>query len=275
MRCTVRPTSLIMPSTTSQRVRVTDRAKRVVLSGLLVVAAACGTKDAASPLQPSGAVGRVRFVNVITDTTRGRVNAMLELVPFGVNLTYAQSTPALLPTPATANYSAILAGSRTLVLKRTVDTNTTVATISFTITDGQDRTVYAIGGTAGGAVSSFVTTDDNPVAASTQTRVRFVQLSPTAGAVDVFVTAVGADLATAAPTLTNVAYQSASTYLALNAGTYQVRAVPAGTAAAGRAAAVTINLAGTVLTGGTGRTIVAADNTTGGAPLRAFVLTDR
>lgn len=271
----MRPTSLIMLSTISQSVRVTDRAKSVVLTGLLVVAAACGTKDAASPLQPSGAVGRVRFVNVINDTTRGRVNAILELVPFGVNLTYTQSTPALLPAPATANYSAILAGSRTLVLKRTVDTNTTVATISFTIADGQDRTVYAVGGTAGGAVSSFLTTDDNTVPASTQTRVRIVQLSPTAGAVDVFVTAVGADLATATPTLANVTYQTASAYLALNAGTFQVRAVPAGTAAAARAAAVTVNLASVALTGGTVRTIVAADNTTGGTPLRAFVLTDR
>ena len=275
MRCTVRPTSLIMLSTISQSVRVTDRAKSVVLTGLLVVAAACGTKDAASPLQPSGAVGRVRFVNVINDTTRGRVNAILELVPFGVNLTYTQSTPAILPAPATANYSAILAGSRTLVLKRTVDTNTTVATISFTIADGQDRTVYAVGGTAGGAVSSFLTTDDNTVPASTQTRVRIVQLSPTAGAVDVFVTAAGADLATATPTLANVTYQTASAYLALNAGTFQVRAVPAGTAAAARAAAVTVNLASVALTGGTVRTIVAADNTTGGTPLRAFVLTDR
>ncbi len=259
---------------------MTDPTKRVrltlaLLSGLLVVAAACATKEAASPLQPSGAVGRVRFVNVITDTTRGRVNAILELVPFGVNLTYTQSTPATLPAPATANYSAILAGSRTLVLKRTVDTNTTVATIAFTVTDGQDRTVYAVGGASGSTVTSFLTIDDNTVAASTQTRLRFVHLSPTAGAVDVFVTAVGADLGAATPTLSNVAYQAASTYLALNAGTYQVRAVPAGTAAAARAAAVTINLASVALVGGTGRTVVSADNTTGGAPLRAFVLTDR
>ena len=257
------------------RTGATARAKSAVCAVVLGAAAACGTKEAASPLAPSGAVGRVRFVNVINDTTRGRVNAILELVPFGVNLTYTQSTPATLPAPATANYSAILAGSRTLVLKRTADTNTTVATIAFTVAEGQDRTVYAVGGTAGSAVSSFLTTDDNTVPASTQTRVRFVQLSPTAGAVDVFVTAVGADLAVATPSLSNVTYQSASAYLAVNAGTYQLRAVPAGTAAAARAAAVSVNLASVALTGGTVRTIVAADNTTGGAPLRAFTLTDR
>lgn len=247
----------------------------LALAGLTVVAAACGTKEAPDPLSPSGAVGRIRFVNLITDTTRGRVNAILEGLPFGVNLTYSQSTPALLPSPATANYSSILAGGRTLVLKRTVDTNVVVSTIAVTIGDGQDRTVYAIGGAAASAVSSYITTDDNTLPSpATSAKVRVVHLSPTAGPVDVFVTATGADLAAATPTLSGVAYQTASAYLTLAAGTYQVRVVPAGTAPANRAAAVAITAA-LPLTAGTIRTVVAADNNIGGAPLRAVVLSDR
>jgi hypothetical protein len=50
--------------------------------------------------------------------------------------------------------------------------------------------------------------------------------------------------------------------------------VPAGTAPANRAANVAIN-ATVTLTANTVRTIVAADNNVGGAPLRAFVLNDR
>ena len=92
-----------------------------------------------SPLAPSGPTGRVRFVNMITDTTRGRVNAILEGVPFGVNLTYGQSTPATLPAPSTANYSAILAGNRTMLLKRTADTTKVVATVAFTVGSGRTR----------------------------------------------------------------------------------------------------------------------------------------
>src|SRR4029077_18704543 len=111
--------------------------------------AACGTKDAPDPLSPQGTIGRVRFVNVITDTTRGRVNAILEGVPFGVNLTYGQSTPATLPAPSTANYSAILTGLRTMLLKRTLDTSVTVATVSFGVDAGLDLTVYATGGAGG------------------------------------------------------------------------------------------------------------------------------
>lgn len=247
---------------------------RSLCCAALALLAACGTKDAPDPLSPGGATGRVRFVNVITDTTRGRVNAILEGVPFGVNLTYGLSTPATLPAPSTAPYAPVLAGARSLVLKRTADTNVVVATLPFSVDAGQDRTVYAVGGRAGTAVTAFVTTDDNGAPAAGQARVRLVNLSPTAGAVDLFVTAVGADLAAATPTAAGLAVQGSSAYVALPAGTYQVRAVPAGTPAAGRAAAVTINLASAALGAGAVRTIVAADNSVGGAPLRAFVLAD-
>ena len=249
---------------------------RIALALAAVVATvACGTKDAAAPLSASGPVGRVRIVNLITDTTRGRVNAILEGVPFGVNLTYTQSAPATLPAPSTAPYASVLTGQRQFVLKRTADTNVTVATLPFTVNEGQDVSVFATGGAGGSTVASFVTVDDNPAVATTAMRVRVVNGSPTAGAVDVFITAVGADLATATPVATNLAYRSASVYVTPAPGTYQVRAVPAGTAPANRGAATTITLASTALTGGSTRTIVLADNTTGGAPLRAFVLTDR
>lgn len=244
-----------------------------IMAALLTLG--CGTKDADDPLSPSGPTGRVRFVNVITDTTRGRVNAILERVPFGVNMTYTVATPASLAAPNTANYAAILTGDRSLVLKRTIDTMVVVATLPFTIATGEDKTVYATGGAAASAVTSFITTDDNTLPAATSTRLRVVNLSPGAGAVDVYVTAAGADLATATPVATALAVRAASPYFTVTAGTFQVRAVPTGTAPAARAAAVNINLASTAFTGGTVRTLVAADNNVGGAPLRFFVLTDR
>jgi len=241
----------------------------------LVVATACGTKEAPGPLEPTDATGRVRFVNVITDTTRGRVNAILEGVPFGVNLTYGQSTPATLPAPSTANYSAILVGSRTMVLKRTADTTVTVASVNFSVDAGTDYTVYATGGASASAVTSLVIADANPDIPSTGTRLRVVNLSPTSVPVDVFVTAPNADLSTATPTFANLTYRAASSYATPAPGTYQVRAVPAGTAAAARAAAVSVSLASLALPGGAGRTVVIADRNIGGAPLTTFVLTDR
>jgi hypothetical protein len=247
---------------------------RIALAAL-IVAAACGTKEAAGPLVPQGDVARVRFVNVITDPARNPVNAILEKVPFGVNLAYTATTPASLASPSTANYDAILTGNRTLVLKRTADTTVTVATIPFAIATGEDKTIYAVGGLGGAAVTSVITTDLNPAALATETRFRIVNMSPTLGASDVFVTAPGADLTTATPDATNLAYQGASAYFSKAPATYSVRFVPAGTAAAARNASVSLTLANTAFAGGTGRTVVAADRQQGGAPLQAFVLSDR
>jgi hypothetical protein len=249
-------------------------------AGLILLLAACGTEEAPGPLEPSGPTGRVRFVNMITDPARNPVNAILEGVPFGVNLGYTGTTPASLPAPATANYSAVLTGQRTIVLQRTANTSVQVASLTFTINEGEDHTVYATGGTAGGAVGMLVTGDVNAAPPAGQATIRVVNLSPTAGAIDVFLTAPGADLATATPLAANLAYGTASPYVNVPAGGYQFRAVPAGTLPANRAANVVIDLTGATsglapLAAGTGRTIVTGDNASGGAPLRAFVLPDR
>jgi hypothetical protein len=254
---------------------VATRLKGAALAALLITATACGTTDTGDSLVAPGPNGRVRFVNVITDTARGRVNLTLEGVPWNVNQTYTLSTPATLAAPNTGLYSPILSGARSLVVRRTADTTAVVATIPFTVADNIDYTVYAVGGAAASAVGSLVTTDTNSVPSAGNARVRVVHLSPTAGSVDVFVTAVGADLALATPTLANVPFRGVSGYLSVPAATYQVRVVPAGTAAAARAGAVAINVASLAIPALGNRTIVAADNNVGGAPLRAFVLTDR
>lgn len=259
-----------------RRVRVSNGFKLGMMTVAVAVSVACSTTEAPGPLEPTGPTGRVRLVNLITDATRGRVNASLEGLVFTVDLQYAQVAPANLPAPATGSaYAPVYVGNRAFVLKRTADTTVTVASLNFSITDGQDRTVYAVGGAGGSAVTGFLTTDDNPAAAATETRLRVVNMSPTAGAVDVFVTAVGADLALATPRGAGLAYQGATAYFTVAPGAYQVRAVPAGTAAASRGASVVINLASATFGGGTGRTVVLADASTGGAPLRAFVAVDR
>lgn len=253
--------------------RVAHRFSFAIL-GVAALLVGCGTTDAADPLIP-GATGRVRFVSLITDTTRGRVNAILEGVPFGVNITYGGTTPSSLPSPATAIYSPILIGSRSLVLKRTADTASTVATIPLTIGTSADYTVYATGGAAASAITPFVTTDTNTAPVVGAARVRVVHLAPSAGNVDVFVTAVGADLALATPTLSNVAVQTAAYLPSVAAGTYQVRVVPAGTAASARATSVAINLASIAIPANGARTLIAADNNVGGAPFRFITLVDR
>jgi hypothetical protein len=248
------------------------------LAALVSLTVGCGTKEAAGPLE-SGAQGRIRFVNLITDPTRLPVNAVLENVPFGVNLAYGGTTPSSLPSPATANYSAILVGDRSLVLEKTADPTVTVATLTFTIMEGVDHTVYATGGTGGGAITGWMTNDPRPAPGAGQVAVRVINMSPTGGALDFFVTAPNADLSTATPIATNLAYHGESPYVNLAAGTYQIRAVPAGTAPALRSTSVVINFTPPAtpapFPAGAGRTIVAADAATGGSPLRAFLISDQ
>jgi uncharacterized protein DUF4397 len=250
----------------------------VALSLTMGFAAACGTKDAAGPLD-SGAQGRIRFVNLINDPARLPVNAVLENVPFGVNLGYGGTTPSSLGAPSTASYSAILTGDRSLVLQRTANPTSTVATLSFTIVEGADHTIYAQGGTGGGAITGWMTTDPTPAPGAGQVAVRIVNMSPTAGALDFFVTAPNADLSTATPIAANLAFHGESPYVNLAAGTYQIRAVPAGTAPALRSTSVVINFTPPAtpapFPSGGARTIVAADAAAGGSPLLAFLLTDR
>ncbi|HYS69846.1 MAG TPA: DUF4397 domain-containing protein, partial [Gemmatimonadaceae bacterium] len=131
------------------------------------------------------------------------------------------------------------------------------------------------GGNGGGVVTNFITSDANPVPAASQVEVRILNLSPSAGALDVFVTAPNADLSTATPTASNLAYQAASPYVVFAPATYQVRAVPAGTAAAARSSSIVLTINNIALAGGTGRTVVVADRAAGGAPLAGFVLSDR
>jgi hypothetical protein len=243
-------------------------------AAVMAAAAACGTKDAPDPLEPSGAVGRVRFVNLITDPARNPVNAIFEGVPFGVGLAYAAATPASLPAPSTAFYSSTLAGDRSIVLRRTADPTVTVATITVTVAADNDYTVFATGGTGGGAVTSFTTADVNTPVTAGQARIRVTNMSPAAGAVDVFITAANADLAAATPVATGLANRAVFAGATLAPGAYSVRTVPAGTAPAARGAAVNSTVAVTVVAGN-GRTVVIADAPAGGTPLRSFVLSDR
>jgi hypothetical protein len=257
---------------------VTIRLRTALVAAAAAATAACGTNDAPGPLEPCSPFGRVRFVNLITDPARNPVNAILEAVPFGVNLGYGGTTPSSLPAPSTALYSAVCAGDRSIVLQRTANTSVTVATLPFTVAGNTDYTVFAAGGTGGAAVTGFVSTDDNATApAAGQTRLRIRNMSQSAGALDVFLTAADADLATATPIATNLAYQGASAYVNVAPGTYRFRAVPAGTPAAARSTSVTIDVSNIALGANTGRTIIAANNAAGSAtpPFAAFVYTDR
>jgi hypothetical protein len=224
------------------------------------LAAACGERTVGpSGVSPTEAFGRVRFVNAVANaTTADRVNVVVDGVSLGVNLAYAGVTP----------YNAAYGGNRRFVVTRTADEAVTVLDAPVAITADTSQTVYAT--LQGTAASAFVTLDNLELPTGSQVKLRAVHLAPSMGNVDVYVTAPNADITSATPQFANVAPRSATGYLTLARGTYQVRFTTAGTKTVQLSATVTPPAGTAPLI----RTVVALDPQTGTA-LTSAVLTDR
>jgi hypothetical protein len=169
------------------------------------------------------------------------------------------------PYLATSDYLETTDGEHNLKVNA-AGTTTTVIDADVTLTDGADYTVIASGLVA--QIEPIVLEDDNTAPASGSVRVRAIHGAPSAPSVDVYVTAPGADLATATPTLTGVDFGEFSDYLEVPAGDYQVRVTPAGTKI------VAIDSGALTLSGGEVRTVIAVDAAGGGAPFDFLVLAD-
>jgi hypothetical protein len=87
---------------------------------------------------------------------------------------------------------------------------------------------FAITGTAGARQSIFVA-DDTTAAPSGNFKVRVIQLASLGPAMDLYITDPGADLSTATPVVTGIAYTKSSAYVTEPIGSKQLRATQAGT----------------------------------------------
>ena len=111
--------------------------------------------------------------------------------------------------------------------------------------------------------------DDNTLPTSGNIKLRLVHASPSAGPVDIYVVSPGTDITTVTPTLSNVPFKTASAYLSVAAGSYEVLITPTGSKT------VAIDSGSLTLAAGQIRTAIALDAPGGGAPLTAIVLSDR
>lgn len=147
--------------------------------------------------------------------------------------------------------------------------NTTTSAITEVLTLDKTRAYTVLAVDRVSQLAPLVLVDDRSAPAAGQIKVRLVHAAPSAGLVDIYVTAPDASLASATPRLAGVAFKADSGYLDLPAGTYRVRITPAGTKT------VVIDSGAQPLPAGTVLTAVAVDPLRNTSAYDALLLNDR
>lgn len=223
----------------------------IALAALLTVSAAAAcSDDNGTNVTPEA---RVRVVHASPDAPA--VDVLVDGAVVLTNVAF-QDASAYLTVPA---------GNRTLEV-RPASGGSSVISVTPTLADGVDYTVLAAGPLA--TIEPLLLVDDNTAPAAGNVKVRLVHASPTAGLVDIYVTAPGADIGAMMPSLAGVDFKDASPYIAAPAGDYQVRVTAAGTKT------LALDTGALTLTAGQIRTGVAVDAPGGGLPVGAILLAD-
>jgi uncharacterized protein DUF4397 len=169
------------------------------------------------------------------------------------------------PYETASKYLTVGAGSRKIEVRAT-GSSPDVIDATVPLAASKAYTVLAVDFLAN--ISPLVLTDDNTPPSSGQIKLRLVHASPSAGPVDIYVEPPGTDITTVSPTLSDVPFKTASAYLSVPAGSYEVYITPTGSKT------VAIDSGSITIAAGAIRTAIALDAPGGGTPLTAIVLDD-
>jgi hypothetical protein len=230
-------------------------AASLALLAVLALGAGCNDDNPTSPTKSTTQQARVRVLHASPDAPNVDV-----LVDGAVVLNNV-------PFKGYSAYLSVPAGARNFKVRATANPSLVVIDVTPTLAANKDYTVIARNMVS--TIEPWLLTDNNASPASGKIKVRLVHSAPGAPTVDIYITAPGADITAATPTLAGVPYAAASDYLEVPAGTYQVRITPAGSKT------VALDSGSLTITAGQIRTAVAVDAVGGGAPFGAVVLPDK
>ena len=222
-----------------------------ILLILMTVSIGCSDDDnnAVIPLDSAS----IRVLHASPDAPS--VDVLLDNQVVLSDVSYKQASEFLSVLVGTRNVKVNAAGTSTTV----IDADLTLAFDSFT-------TIIATNFLA--LIEPLVLTDANTPPSGNFLKIRVVHSAPSAPPVDVYVTAAGADINTATPTLSNVAFTEFSDFLEVPEGDYQIRVTTVGSKDL-------VFDSGTVpLDAGSIFSAVAVDATGGASPISLVVLTN-
>jgi hypothetical protein len=215
----------------------------------LSIVAACDNSDGPD------SVARVRFLHA--SQGRAAIDFRADGTTRGAGVTYG----------GTWSNSVVLdAGARTFTARLTGGA-TDLATTAKTLANSANYSVVLAKRAAGDSLVVFADTSATP--ATDKSWVRVLNVSPAAGAVDVYVTAANADLATATPQATAIDFLKPSKYVEVTSGAQRVRLTTAGTKT------VVLDINTIALPSRGVRSLAILDANAGGAPLQSVTASER
>jgi Domain of unknown function (DUF4397) len=168
---------------------------------------------------------------------------------------------------AGASYQGTSSGNHTFEIFQTGTTTNPFFDGTLTLSSG-DNTLVSSNVFSNTAFTITVFADNNTLPASGGVKLRIINASSTVGSVDVYVFQPPATIQ-GDPTIAGVQYKTASSYLPIAAGNYEVTMTQAGTLNPIQGLDDTYSL-----TAGQIRTLVILDSPSGGGPYRQLVLND-
>jgi hypothetical protein len=236
----------------------------------LLIAAVPNTTTGASPitlLATTTAGDRIELLDRSAPAALRVIHASPDAPPVSivVNDNFAQPLVPSLAFPSFTGFVQVPPATYNVKVTPAGNPGVIAINANLALARGVEYSVFAVGRLA--AIEPLVLRD-NRRRVATEAKVRILHASPTAGAVDLYVLAPGAALATATPAFTNVPFKADTGYVSLAAGSYDVVVTPTGTRTpAIGPARITIGNGGVY-------TIAARDAAGGGAPLGVILLDD-
>lgn len=235
----------------------------------LLIVAVQNTATGASPISLAVADGAGSF-EILDQSTPAGVRVIhaspdAPAVDVIVNDDFANPVLANVPYAAFSDYLELPAGTYNVKVTPAGNPGTAVIDADLQVEAGSLYSVYASNLLA--SIAPLVLEDDRR-AIATEAKVRILHLAPSAGLVDIYVTAPGADIATLEPAIADFEFGADTGYIGLAAGEYDVTVTVADTKTAAIGPASFTFDAGGVYTVG------ARDAAGGGAPFGVILLDD-